>query len=159
MHRPKLPLLLFLLLLTAFGSGVALGGTAEDCKCLQSSAQEYEILGYAYQWGDWDCSKFVEEILTDCGIQVERCRSRDYAMGRCGFKSIIIPKHLRDACDFAFWTWPNSDRPLGHTGMFEHFDSVYHNSSTAGRVVRSPVRTGAYLHRCLKRVRRLTIGD
>ncbi|MFH1114791.1 MAG: hypothetical protein V1792_12825 [Pseudomonadota bacterium] len=130
-----------------------------DCECLQHVAAEYEVLGYAYQWGDWDCSKFVEQILTDCGIEVERCRSIDYAQGLCGFRSVIVPKSIRGPCDFAFWTWPDSDRPFGHTGMFEHPGSVYHNSAKAGRVIKAPVQTGNYLHRNLKRVRRLTVGD
>ncbi|MDQ7784858.1 MAG: hypothetical protein RDU20_18390 [Desulfomonilaceae bacterium] len=149
---------LLLLLLIVFGSSPA--GTFEnDCECLQYVAAEYEVLGYAYQWGDWDCSKFVEQILTDCGIQVERCRSIDYAHGRCGFRSVIVPVDLRDSCDFAFWTWPDSDRTFGHTGMFEHAQNVYHNSGKAGRVVKAPVRPGGYLLRALKRVRRLSPGE
>jgi hypothetical protein len=158
MHRLKLPLLLLLLLLIACDSSSVMS-YKNDCECLRDSAAEYEILGYAYQWGDWDCSKFVEQILTDCGIQVERCRSIDYAHGRCGFMSVIVPKHIRDACDFAFWTWPQSERHFGHTGMFEGAQSVYHNSSTAGRVVRSQVNNGDYYYRHLKRVRRLTLGE
>jgi len=117
------------------------------------------VLGHPYEWGDWDCSKFVEQILTDCGIQVERCTSIDYAEGRCGFRSVIVPVTGRDSCDFAFWTWPGSNRPFGHTGMFEHSQSVYHNSSKAARVIRAPVTTGSYLLRHLKRVRRLSVGD
>ncbi len=158
MRAPKLQLLLLLLLLTVFDSPPATSFET-DCECLQHVAAEYEVLGYAYQWGDWDCSKFVEQILSDCGIQVERCRSIDYACGRCGFLTVVVPKGLHDSCDFAFWTWPGSDRPFGHTGMFEHRQSVYHNSSKAGRVIRAPVTTGSYLLRHLKRVRRLTVGD
>lgn len=122
-------------------------------------AEEYEILGYGYEWGDWDCSKFVEQILTDCGIQVERCKSIDYARGRCGFESVIVRIMERMGCDFAFWTWPGSDRIFGHTGMFQRPELVWHNSSSAGKVVKGKVsgtvKTGSYLRRHLKRVRRL----
>jgi hypothetical protein len=121
-------------------------------------ASEYEVLGYGYEWGDWDCSKFVEQILTDCGIQVERCRSIDYAHGRCGFESTIVEIAKREGCDFAFWTWPKRpDRPFGHTGMFERPELVWHNSGSEGTLIKAGVGTGSYLLRHLKRVRRLDI--
>ena len=129
------------------------------CDCLRDQAEEYLILGYAYEWGDWDCSKFIEQIMTDCGIEVERCTSKDYAEGRCGFDSDMVPLQLRISCDFAFWTWPKSKRIFGHTGMFEKKEIVYHNSSTAGKVIKSKVTPKTYYGRHLKRVRRLRLEE
>ncbi len=130
-----------------------------DCGCLKDMAEEYRILEQPYLWGDWDCSKFVEQILTDCGIQVERCTSKDYAYGKCGFDSLLIPMNLRTSCDFAFWTWPNSNRKFGHIGMFEHKTSVYHNSSGAGKIIKSKVEGNSYYRKHLKRIRRLELND
>jgi cell wall-associated NlpC family hydrolase len=127
----------------------------DECDCLKTRAERHRLIGRKYIWGDWDCSKFIYQILTDCGISVQRCTSADYARGRCGFNTEVIERLKRCGCDFAFWTFPGSKRIFGHTGMFSREDRVYHNSAGRKRVVKDQIYEGTYLEKYLERVRRL----
>lgn len=144
-----MPLTLCLLLSSAY---VLPANAGPVCECLKRSAEEYRLLGYPYVWGDWDCSKFVKQVFEDCGINLERCTSADYARGRCGFDSVIVDFLQREECDETFWTWRGSDRIDGHIGILKNKDEVYHNSSGRGKVVLDKLR-GSFI-RDMSRIRR-----
>lgn len=152
-----LPLLLPLLIVlpSCSYSSAEEEATSNNCECLLDRAEEYRILEQKYVWGDWDCSKFIYQILTDCGIAVLRCRSINYSNGECGLDTSIIPLNMRTCCDFAFWTFPGSKEPFGHTGIFKDKITVYHNSTGRKKVVLDPISWKTYLRDHLKKVRRL----
>jgi hypothetical protein len=146
-------LLLFLVLL--FVSPNAFSEDEFDLyDCLRHRAEVYRILERKYVWGDWDCSAFIHRILTDCGVSVLRCRSSDYAEGRCGLDSDVVK--LIESCDFTFFTFPSKKiRKNGHIGMAKNKDQVYHNSTGRRRVVLDKMTADSYLKKHLSRIRRL----
>jgi hypothetical protein len=132
-------------------------------------ADVHHAVGKKYVWRDYDCSKFIEEICTDCGILVTRCRAIDYAYGRCNMKSVIIDIAERCECDIAFWDWPNKSGKYGplddpdkldiqHIGIMNSKTSATHNRY-GKTIVKSPVKEKngkkTYHLKHMKRIRRL----